>query len=482
MKVSSLLVSAFLALASAHYVDEEPRGRYAEPPENHVRSHHKTDYQDGPRVHQETHQQRSKETNNLRNNGSPKNKSPRSTNNEYDVVIVGSGMAGLSAAYDLKAEGWSVKILEAKDRHGGRIYKNDMKFDIPIDIGAEWVHLEAATRDGVSGGFTHPNQLLSAITGKNPSQTTKKDPDDIYIWSPSSGNERQDSGSQDWRWVGSTWYDFMKDEIMDEEDIEDDIMLNCPVDHIWYGTYDEGVEVYCTSTDTGTDHTFYASFVIVTIPMNLIQESLSTKSDKLPGSITFEPTLPSEYKTQADKFKMGPGIKVWLEFDRTFWKGLQAMQGVETNNHIPDGNHQDRWGARVFFDEMYGHPTQAGKKHVIGMFAHGTGTASVYIGMSDQEIINGILKELGEIYGVNANDFYKDNYFIQHWSTEKYISTGYTQYAPESAMTQFQDPVNDVVYFAGEAIPPDSSDWGFAHAAAQSGKSAANYIMAGRRF
>jgi len=38
------------------------------------------------------------------------------------VVILGAGMAGLVAAYELRQAGHQVQILEAQSRVGGRIY------------------------------------------------------------------------------------------------------------------------------------------------------------------------------------------------------------------------------------------------------------------------------------------------------------------------------------------------------------------------
>ena len=41
---------------------------------------------------------------------------------QSDVIIVGAGVAGLAAAYELKRAGLTVKILEQTERFGGRIF------------------------------------------------------------------------------------------------------------------------------------------------------------------------------------------------------------------------------------------------------------------------------------------------------------------------------------------------------------------------
>jgi Monoamine oxidase len=44
------------------------------------------------------------------------------TTKDRTVTVIGAGLAGLSAAYDLHRAGWDVTVLEARDRVGGRVH------------------------------------------------------------------------------------------------------------------------------------------------------------------------------------------------------------------------------------------------------------------------------------------------------------------------------------------------------------------------
>ena len=56
------------------------------------------------------------------------------------VLVIGAGMAGLSAAHHLRQAGFATTVLEARGRVGGRVWTNRDFADIPVEFGAELIH------------------------------------------------------------------------------------------------------------------------------------------------------------------------------------------------------------------------------------------------------------------------------------------------------------------------------------------------------
>ncbi|MBX3244213.1 MAG: FAD-dependent oxidoreductase [Acidobacteria bacterium] len=63
------------------------------------------------------------------------------TRRKKSCIVIGSGLAGLSAALKLKSAGWEVTVLEARSRIGGRVFSHTMPDSggLVCELGAEWV-------------------------------------------------------------------------------------------------------------------------------------------------------------------------------------------------------------------------------------------------------------------------------------------------------------------------------------------------------
>ncbi len=93
---------------------------------------------------------------------------------DTDVVIVGAGAAGLGAAHVFKEKGISFKLLEAKNRIGGRAVTDTEKFGKPFDLGCTFQHqadknpfVDYARKNGFKIGPLPPDEQSLIWVGRS---------------------------------------------------------------------------------------------------------------------------------------------------------------------------------------------------------------------------------------------------------------------------------------------------------------------------
>lgn len=70
---------------------------------------------------------------------------PKQESRQADVVVIGAGLSGLQAAYDIQKSGRSCVVLEARDRVGGKTWSVNHGGAI-LELGAAWTNDENQPR------------------------------------------------------------------------------------------------------------------------------------------------------------------------------------------------------------------------------------------------------------------------------------------------------------------------------------------------
>lgn len=94
-------------------------------------------------------------------NSSKSNNNNKPSQAQFDVIVIGAGVAGLKSAKDLTEKGLNVLVLEAQGKVGGRLKVNN-QLGLPFDEGASWIH---------GAGAHHPIAEIAAAAGLNTVET-----------------------------------------------------------------------------------------------------------------------------------------------------------------------------------------------------------------------------------------------------------------------------------------------------------------------
>lgn len=349
-----------------------------------------------------------------------------------EVIIIGAGAAGLSAAYLLKQQGINVQILEASSNYGGRMKRTLDFADFPIPLGAEWLHVEKGVLD----------EIVNDSSVQVDVSTTAYNPDvDYALYEGVQVSLEAIDFTIDQKFINSSWFDFFEQYIVPS--VEAQISFNKVVESIDY----TGDQILIKTAN----EEFSADKLIITVPVKILQS----------GVISFTPELPEEKINAINEVRVWDGCKGFIAFSEKFYPAFTAF------NISPETA-----GQKLYYDAAYGQNTT---EHILGLFAVGTG-AQPYLQLSGDDLIDFMLNELDDIFNGQASANYIKHTF-QNWNEEPFIKGAYV-YDQEDwrNIRTLGESVDNKLFFAGDAYTT-GNDWSSVHAAARSAKRAVDELV-----
>ena len=285
----------------------------------------------------------------------------------FDAIIIGAGAAGLAAAKELRANGRSVVVLEARGRVGGRIFTyRDPSVVVPIELGAEFLHGATPNTDTVidaagltafdvvgehwqarEGNFKQvdfwkriekvlrkldehrtPDRSFSDYLAERAAR--KRKPKDARARKSAiefvQGFHAADTSLVSERWLGrggdpaASPQDERTGRIVDgydrvaawiARDVYDAIELNTVVTRV---RWERGNVIVSCQNAAGETRIVTGRTAIVTVPIGVLQAA-----PPAPGAIWFDPEIPA-VTDAVNGLTMGSVVRTVFAFSERFWE------------------------------------------------------------------------------------------------------------------------------------------------------------------
>ena len=331
-----------------------------------------------------------------------------------EVLVIGAGAAGLSAARVLEDNGIAYTVLEATDRIGGRLKSSGDFADIPLDLGAEWIHNRAEILDTLSG--------TEGTTGSI--GLARQDMGETYWWTDEAFAPVRPVVVKafhrfmpEYKFTASTWFDFVDEQF--GQRVAHRVQLQSTVSEVDYS----GDRVRVTTTD-GVVHT--ADKVLVTVSIGVLQA----------GDIRFVPALDSDKTEAIARVRFPPGFKGYLKFQERFYPDTLLRRTEQ--------------GEMAYYHPLAGKESD---ENILGVLVTGEFAEPYYALESHEEIVQALLFELDELFEGRATPNFTGAYRIEDWGRNTAIKGTWVEgfRIPSDVVAELNRPLDGRVYFAGEA-------------------------------